>query len=68
MDRGAWWATVHGITGVRHNLVTKPPQQKYWKEEVLYNYMINSSFYNTQESLGCELKKSFLSLFPSPCV
>ena len=25
MDRGAWWATVHGITRVRHDLETKPP-------------------------------------------
>ena len=25
MDRGAWWATVHGVAGVGHNLVTKPP-------------------------------------------
>ena len=25
MDRGAWQATVHGITRVRHNLATKPP-------------------------------------------
>ena len=24
MDRGAWQAAVHGITRVRHNLVTKP--------------------------------------------
>ena len=24
-DRGAWWATVHGVTRVRHDLVTKPP-------------------------------------------
>ena len=24
MDRGAWWATVHGVTRVRHDLVTKP--------------------------------------------
>ena len=23
MDRGAWWATVHGVTRVRHDLVTK---------------------------------------------
>ena len=23
MDRGAWWATVHGVTRVRHNLVIK---------------------------------------------
>ena len=25
MDRGAWWATVHGVTRVGYNLVTKPP-------------------------------------------
>ena len=25
MERGAWQATVHGVTRVRHNLVTKPP-------------------------------------------
>ena len=25
MDRGAWWATVHGVAGARHNLASKPP-------------------------------------------
>ena len=25
MDREAWWATVHGVAGVGHDLVTKPP-------------------------------------------
>ena len=25
MDRGDWWATVHGVARVRHDLVTKPP-------------------------------------------
>ena len=25
MDRGAWWATVHGITRVRYGSATKPP-------------------------------------------
>ena len=24
MDRGAWWATVHGIARVGHELLTKP--------------------------------------------
>ena len=24
-DRGAWQATVHGVTKVRHDLVSKPP-------------------------------------------
>ena len=27
MDRGAWWATVHGVTRAGHSLVTKPPYQ-----------------------------------------
>ena len=26
--RGAWQATVHGITRIRHNLVNKPPQSE----------------------------------------
>ena len=25
MDKGVWWATVHGVTKVGHDLVTKPP-------------------------------------------
>ena len=25
MDRGAWQATVHGMTRVRHDLATRPP-------------------------------------------
>ena len=25
MDRGAWWATVLGVTRVGHDLATKPP-------------------------------------------
>ena len=24
IDRGAWWATVHGVPRVRHDLATKP--------------------------------------------
>ena len=24
MDRGAWWATVHDVTRVRHDFATKP--------------------------------------------
>ena len=25
MDRGTWWATVHGLARVGHDLMTKPP-------------------------------------------
>ena len=27
MDRGAWWATVHGVARAGHNWVTKPPDK-----------------------------------------
>ena len=27
MDRGAWQAIVHGVTGVRHRFMTKPPEE-----------------------------------------
>ena len=40
MDRGAWRATVHGITRVRHHLVTKSPPSHYilvekWADQLL---------------------------------
>ena len=28
LDRGAWWAKVHGITRVRHNLATEQQQEQ----------------------------------------
>ena len=28
MDRGAWWATVHGVARVGYDLATKPPTIK----------------------------------------
>ena len=31
MDRGAWQATVHGVTKVGHNLATKPPQPPLYR-------------------------------------
>ena len=32
MDRGAWPATVHGVTRVGHDLATKPPNYNHSKE------------------------------------
>ena len=29
MDKGAWWATVHGVARVGHDLATKPPPPTY---------------------------------------
>ena len=28
MDRSTWWATVHGVAKVRHDLVSKQQQQR----------------------------------------
>ena len=35
MDTGAWWAMVHGVTRVRHDLATKPPPPSLAKVKVL---------------------------------
>ena len=36
MDRGAWWATVHGITRVGHDLAAKPPPHHCDLEDSVY--------------------------------
>ena len=36
MDRGAWQATVHGVTGVRHDLATKPPVMSELANQEMY--------------------------------
>ena len=39
MGRGAWRATVHRVTRVRHNLATKPPPSLKKKEgQILLNW------------------------------
>ena len=37
MDRGAWQATVHGVTRVGHDLVTKPPPPPLENSQVYEN-------------------------------
>ena len=37
MDRGAWWATVHGVARVRHDLVTKPPPHPLKNKQRIIN-------------------------------
>ena len=52
MDRGAWWATVHGVARVGYNLATKsppPPSASKWA-----NWML-------QRSDSCGLWWGFLS-------
>ena len=39
MDGGAWWAAVHGVARVGHNLATKLEQQLYILCTILGIYM-----------------------------
>ena len=39
VDRGAWWATVHGVTGVGHDLATKPAPYIYNTSVVIQEKM-----------------------------
>ena len=34
MDRGSWQATIHGVTRVGHDLVTKSPNLIIWRQAV----------------------------------
>ena len=38
MDRGAWEATVHGVTRVGHNLATKSSPPTMMTKQVLKDY------------------------------
>ena len=38
MDRGALQATVHGVAGVRRDLVTKPPAAAHCSPQWLYQF------------------------------
>ena len=42
MGRGAWWATVHGVPRVRHDLANRPPPHE----------MIKATVVNGSEILG----------------
>ena len=39
MDRGAWQATVYGVTRVRHDLATKPTNQPGNQENIINDPM-----------------------------
>ena len=37
MDRGAWWATVHGVARVRHGLASKPSPSWIHHDVIVYS-------------------------------
>ena len=45
MDRGAWWAAVHGVQRVRHNLPIKQQQQQKSRMEKIVNSTEVTSYY-----------------------
>jgi len=42
MDRGAWQATVHEVSGVEHNLATKPPSPYICEHVCMLSHFIVS--------------------------
>ena len=51
MDRGAWWATVHGITTVGHDLVSKPPRTLLGTGNII---MAKPEYVFVPRKLSCE--------------
>ena len=45
MDRGAWQATVHGVSTVGYDLVTKPPPREFGGFHIvsIHNYLLFGS-------------------------
>ena len=42
MDRGAWWATVHGVVRVGHDLATKPSNHQWLIRTSLVAHLVKS--------------------------
>ena len=57
MDRGAWQVTVHGVTRVRHDLVTKPNQRPH------YSHLKISALSHVQKCKTHQLQKRLHSIW-----
>ena len=58
MDRGAWWAIVHGVTRLRHDLATQQQQKQhpYCGEEVMglqADVITSICILSTRSHFGC---------------
>ena len=65
MDRGAWQATVHGVTRVRHDLATKRQQIFNWRIIALH-YCVSFCHPSTRISHRYKDVPSLLKLPPTP--
>ena len=60
MDRGAWWATVHRITRVRHDLATKPPPPPPHNYQVVGEGGAGSGLFPTVQQMLQVMEKSYI--------
>ena len=62
MDKGAWWATIHVVQRVKHNLETKQQQQKGKKERkkipTVSHLYVELEKANTQSESGLVVTES----------
>ena len=59
MDREAWWATVHAVAPVRHDLVTKPASH-------VYGHMYVNTHTSHTQTKGSIYKKALMPrLYPA---
>ena len=56
-DRGAWWATVHGVRGVRHDLATESPLPQGHTEYVREFRDLRWGLFDSP-GRGCDCRKS----------
>ena len=45
MERGAWWATVHGVSSIGHDSATKPPPPPPEVTECFFCSTSSTEFY-----------------------
>ena len=60
MDRGAWQATIHGVSRVGPDLATKPPQLELGHEEGMMPGKGENKILNTQLLMSHQIFLSFL--------
>ena len=64
MDRGSWWAAVHGVTKSRTRLTTSLTQKEKGKEE-LYKIKVCVIFFSPGKNTGMDCHSLLQRIFPT---